>query len=710
MTITLPALLALFSLLAISSGTYFLAQRTRLPYTVLLVAVGTFVLVPLSGTPPFEFLRAFTLTPELLFYVFLPVLIFESAYNINIRRLVENAYAISALAVISLLVSAGIIGGALYMALPWIGFDIPFIVCLLFGALISATDPVAVLALFKEVGAPRRLTLLFEGESIFNDGTAMALFLVILGIALNGWHGAASVTEGALTFTTMVLSGALLGLVLGGIFVRALGGARSNEYVQISLMITLAHFTFICSDYLAQHLSLFGHSVHISAIISTTVASMVIGNYGRAKILPHAQEFVEQFWTESALLANSIVFLLIGLIFATLPVRVTDFIMPTLVAVGIVATARALSIYPVVGVLNRLKLEEHIPSRWQHLLAWGSLRGALAITMVLLIPTDFAIAGWHLPYSPQEFVLSLTIGCIFATLFLKATTIKPLVRALKVDALTDLERLGHGEASALVHTRALERLTKFRDKGYIDTATAETLIGEHNARFAASCTSCKERITARGARFGERVLRMYAIGVEKKQLETLYEYGEVTESVYRKILGKLTIQYEQLERGDTVDPSRFNDRKDVFDHLAHLLAWASGQTKRETAEDRYLYYRTQTVLSRATLHELRSLGGHTSEQLFGAHVFEQLNELYASFLEGSTRKMEDAFREDPRVCGALAERLARHSILEVEARTLAELTEREMITPKVQLIIRNDIGMQADRIATMDEIAENARG
>jgi CPA1 family monovalent cation:H+ antiporter len=697
-------------LLFVSTGVYFLSRRIRVPYTVLLVAVGAFVLVPLAMTPWFSFLKTFTLTPELLFYVFLPILIFESAYNISIRRLAENAWSISVLAVVSLIVSTAVIGGALFYLLPLVGMEVPLILCLLFGALISATDPVAVLALFKEVGAPRRLTLLFEGESIFNDGTAVALFLVILEVALHGWHGASSVIEGLSTFFMMVFAGGILGLILGGFFVKAVGWARSNEYVQIALMITLAHFTFIFSDYLSQNLTILGHSIHISAIISTTIASMVIGNYGRLKVLPHAHEFVDKFWGATALLANSVAFLLIGLVFASLPVRVTDFVMPTIIAILIVASARAISVYGVVLPFNLLAIEEHIPRAWQHLLAWGSLRGALALIMVLLIPNDLVLAGWDYVYSPRDFLLALTIGCIFTTLFFKATTIIPLARKLNIGAFTDLEHMSYGAASAFVHARALERLTKFREKGYLDNEITSRLIEEHNKRFMAASVACKERIQARGVLLGERILRMYAIGIEKSMLKRLYEYGEVNERVYHRVLGKLTLQYEQLEMrgGASEDVSRHLDSKDVFDHIARISKRMVGIKTDTTLEDTYLYYRTQTVLSRTALRDLALLGNEKCEQLFGSGVYQKIVETYEAFLDGSNKKMEAIFEEDPVTCSMLSEQIARRSILEAESEMLEELSEHEMITPKVAVAIRADVERAAEYARALEEQTEEA--
>src|SRR5512134_899327 len=180
--------LALAVLMLVCIGTYFVAGRLRLPYTVLLVIVGT-LLVPLTRFPWLHFLKSFQLTPELLFFVFLPVLIFESGYNMNLREMTENLQSISWLSVASLLISALFAAVGIKVCLGLVGFEVPFIVTLIFGALISATDPVAVLALFKEYGAPRRLSLIFEGESLFNDGTSLALFLIVLEVAVKGYRG-----------------------------------------------------------------------------------------------------------------------------------------------------------------------------------------------------------------------------------------------------------------------------------------------------------------------------------------------------------------------------------------------------------------------------------------------------------------------------------------------------------------------------------------
>ena len=185
MELTITSALALFTLIILSTFVYFIARRLKAPYTVLLVLVGL-LLVPVANAPyvgsVLGFIDDMVLTPELLFFIFLPILIFESGFNMSLRKMLDSAWTISFMAIGVMSLSVLTVATLVYFILPLIGIQIPFIVALLFGAIISPTDPVAALSMFKELGVPRKLALIFEGESLFNDGTAMALFLVILSI------------------------------------------------------------------------------------------------------------------------------------------------------------------------------------------------------------------------------------------------------------------------------------------------------------------------------------------------------------------------------------------------------------------------------------------------------------------------------------------------------------------------------------------------
>ncbi len=687
--LTIGTTLAIFLMLGISSLGIFLAKRLNTPHTVLLVIIGI-GLGFLAMTPTFSFLNEFKLTPELLFYLLLPTLIFESAYHMNIRSLVADSGAVLILSIGSFLVSTILISLGLHFLLLLIDISIPLSITLLFGALISATDPVAVLALFKEYGVPRRLSLIFEGESLFNDATAVALFLITLEAITNGGMTILTSLTGFLTFISMLAFGVIFGLFMGGLFSSLVGATRENEVASITLTIVLAHITFIMAEVIS-HLEFFGlFNIHISPIISTTIASLVIGNYGRAKMNSKAEHFVSKIWEQFAFMANSLIFILIGI----LMVEVKLFEPVILGAIGltilIVAIARALSIYPIVSIYNLIqKKEREIPIAWQHLLAWGSLRGALAVTMIFLIPDDLTIAGWSLEVSPKEFLLSLTIGCIAATLFIKATTIKNFVSKFKLDSLTAVEEIEYQEARALIHHKVTERLKQYQERGYIDSEIVETLLMEHTAAYKTAC----EKVNALSEDCREdlafRVLRIYAIGIEKRSLKILYDHNEVTETVFRRIQGKLRLQLEAIEEGNLApDVTLHADGRDILEHffgtIRKLFKMNSDQ---DSFSNKYMYYRAQAIISRKVLKEINILE-KASSNIFTHEAVNHVYNLYNKFKENSELKLTDISNNNPKDSTKLARALAKHSVRTIEENVLEDIFRKELITQKLHITLK----------------------
>ncbi len=688
--LTIGSTLAIFVILGISSLALFWAKKLKLPHTVLLVLIGI-GLGLLSYVPAFAFFGEFNLTPELLFYLLLPTLIFESAYNINARRMVEDAPIILILAVIGLLVSTGVIAVALFYILAFLGVQIPFMVALLFGALISATDPVAVLALFKEYGAPRRLSLIFEGESLFNDATAVALFLVLLEVARHGYHGFDTLLEGTVTFTSMLVGGVLFGVLIGGVFAKVVGWSRENEVASITLTIVLAHITFILAEVLSHHLHIGGFHFALSPIIATTVAALLMGNYGRSKIHPRAEEFVEKLWGQLAFWANSLIFILIGVLFVGIPSLSREMVGVVIVTILIVAVARAISIYPVVEAFNVfVKKEVKVPMSWQHLLSWGSLRGALAVTMVLLIPDDLTFTGWALDLSPKEFLLAITVGCIAATLFVKATTIQNIMRRLKLDEFTDIEKVEASEARALIHHEVQERIKTYEERGYINPEVAARLYKQHEREYL---DACKDLEKGDVKALALRVLRMYAIGIEKMHLKQLYHYNEVNERVFKRLTGKLQLQLECIEVGNLApNMSIHSDGKDVFEHLANKLrALLDPETAEQKIDNLYLYYRAQTIISRKVLKELQSIDTDSAKHIFTPEALTHVLDLYTTFKEQSEKKMKEIAAAHPERYQALSEQLATYGIHKVEEHALTELYERQLITPKLYIALSEEL-------------------
>jgi len=691
-SMSLEVILSFFVLMLISIGTYSLARFFRMPYTVLLVLVGS-LLVPLTYIPFFHFLKAFELTPELLFYLFLPILIFESAYNMRVRDLMINIRAVSWLSIGSLILSMFFIAFILKIALGFFGMPVPFMATLLFGALISATDPVAVLALFKEFGVPRRLAFLFEGESLFNDGTSLAAFLIILQIALQGFPGISTLFEGVFMFLTMVFGGVAFGIFMGFLFAKLIEKAEENEHIEITLTMLVAHLTFILSEVISHYLVVFGHEIRLSSIIATVMASMVIGNYGRSKLSHATHHFMDRFWGYFAFLVNSLVFITMGLLFAGLPIELQYFIIPILLTVVIVALARAFSIYPVVKWLNMNKKEEPIPTSWQHLLAWGSLRGALAVVMVLLIPNDFSLSGWQFDFSVKEFITALTIGCIYFTLFVKALTIGSLIRHFKLDALTRVEEAGYRQASSLILSFGVEKIDDFFEKQYMSETTYKKLKIKAEEKTRRAQESC-DAILVRSQRDFDEALRVYALGIEKHFLGILFHYREVNESTYKKILTKLDVQLERVENG-TMQIQSLDEHfeLDWFEQIAHFFRKLFFRERHESQEikERYMYYRAQKILARKVLKEFSKMKSRPALNSEGYFVLlERVMDAYRAFRDDAHIRVESLANNHTTLLASIDEDFANESLRKACEDGLFQMTRKNMLSSKLAILLQDD--------------------
>lgn len=689
---TLEGILSLFALMIISIGTYFLSQRLKLPYTVLLVVAGSLI-VPIAHIPSFAFLKTFHLTPELLFYVFLPILIFESAYNMRVRELMDNVRSVTWFAVGSLLISMFFIAGALFFGFQAIGMEVPFLVTLLFGALISATDPVAVLALFKEFGVPRRLSFLFEGESLFNDGTALAVFLIVLEIFTKGFSGVETIIGGIFMFATMVFGGVAFGLFMGFLFAKFIEKAGSNEHIEITLTLLVAHLTFILSELISSHLSVFGHSIHLSAIIATVMASMVIGNYGRSKLSSGVEHFMERFWGYFAFLANSLVFITMGLLFAGLPINFGFFLLPIFFAVIVVMVARALSVYPVAAWLNFTKKERQIPMEWQHLMSWGSLRGALAVIMVMLIPDTLTLPSWHFDFTIKEFITALTIGCIYFTLFVKALTIGNIINRYGLSALTASEQIERRQGRAVIFAHGIDRLAGFFNKGYLDNTTYEKLKADLEKKFSAECQECDEVFSKNPQAF-EQALRVYALGIERYFLRILYRHQEISESVYKRILTKLDVQLERVEDGHVQIKSLDEVfTPDWFEQMAAFVRkhFFAQMTKEEQARNSYMYYRAQEIIARKVIKEIGDLKDRSK---IGSEAYKStINRVISAhqdFYDDAHIRVQEIVAQDPGYFAAINEEFGRQSFAKACREGLSELARKNMLSPKLTISLEEE--------------------
>lgn len=375
-------------LLLIAAVVAIVSRRLRLPYSVGLVTAGI-VLALLPFAP------RITLTKELLFTVLLPPLIFEAAFYLNWKELRRDLGVIVVLATLGVLLSAAITAAGMHFLADW-----PWTAAVVFGVLIAATDPVSAIATFKEAGARGRLLLLVESESLFNDGIAAVAFGVALELALG--H---SLTPGQMALQLVLSAGGgiLCGAAIAGAMLL-LAGRTQDHLVEIAFTTVAAYGSFLAAE-----------KLHVSGVLATLTAGIMLGNIKSLGITSRGREAVEAFWEYAAFASNSFVFLLIGMreahqnFFSAWRV--------VLLAIALVTLGRAAAVYSCCALFAQSA--NRVPARHQHVLFWGGLRGALALALALALP----------PEVPQrDLIVTASFAVVAFSVFVQGLTITPLLR------------------------------------------------------------------------------------------------------------------------------------------------------------------------------------------------------------------------------------------------------------------------------------------
>jgi len=378
-------------LLFISALVAILCRRLRLPYTVGLVLAG----MALYLSP---FRLSLQLSKDLIYSVFLPPLVFEAALYIRWAEFRRDLPVVGALATVGLVAAAAVTAVGMHYLARWAWSSAG-----IFGILIAATDPVSVIATFKEAEVKGRLRLLVEAESLLNDGTAAVLFAVAVGLASGVGVDAAHI---GMSLVATVGGGVLCGVACS-FTLLLLAGRTVDPLIEITLTTLAAYGSF----YLAEHL-------HCSGVLAALAAGLVAGNYGLRGSHPFGgREAVQSFWDYVAFVVNSLIFLLIGT--SMTQQNFNDLWLPGLLAIVLVTLGRAVAIYPVCAMFRFGALR--VDLRDQHILFWGGLRGALALALALGLPPT-------LPLHDQ--IVTVSFGVVAFSIFAQGLSMSPLLRRL----------------------------------------------------------------------------------------------------------------------------------------------------------------------------------------------------------------------------------------------------------------------------------------
>ncbi len=395
--VTLNAVELFVALVAVAAVVGLFARRIAVPYTVALVVFG---LAAVLFAPELDF----EITEELVLAVLLPGLIFEASYQLDFGELRRAFGGVAILAVPGVLIVALTVAAvlALTTGLP---FELGFVV----GAMVSATDPAAVISTFRRLGSPRRLATLVEGESLFNDGTAVVVF----AIAIAAVGSTVNLADAVGTFVVTVVVSTLIGGVIGFVASRVVATV-DDHLLELTVSLATAYGAYLIAD-----------TFHESGIIATVVAGVVLGNYGRRiGMSERTQEALDTVWEFLAFLLTALVFLLVGLAISL--EQLVEAVIPIGWAILAILAGRALVVYLLVGGTSRLisdRYHRSIPLEWLHVMFWSGLRGAVSVALALSLPGDF----------PQRALLQeITFGVVLFTLIIQGTTTELLIRRLGV--------------------------------------------------------------------------------------------------------------------------------------------------------------------------------------------------------------------------------------------------------------------------------------
>ena len=461
--------------LIIGAGTRHFLQKSPLPFTVMLLIIGMisgvlvrFGLLEIWNLGIVEvdvslisrsIKWAANIDPHLLLYTFLPVLIFEAAFAMDVHTFKKSLVNATLLAVPGIIVAL-LLTGAIMMFLA--DYDLglsnwTWPIALMFGAVVSATDPVAVVALLKDLGASKKLGTLIEGESLLNDGTAIVLFMVFF-LAITG---EASNASPIIQFAKVVFGGIIVGGVIGYFSITWIKKVFNDALVEISVIVGAAYLTFFVAEYF----------FHVSGVLALVTLGLIMAGVGRTRISPEVEHFMHEFWELAGFIANTLLFLIVGVVIAERTIfSIKDFVVLIIVYIGI-HIVRAIVIAMLYPFMKRIGYG--LPLKDAYVVWYGALRGAIALALALIVA---GVDEEFIPLQIRNQFLFYTAGIVTLTLLINATTVKYVVNYLGLTKLTPEKQMMIKNALEFLTLSSEKTIEKIRKNRYTSKANFEKVM------------------------------------------------------------------------------------------------------------------------------------------------------------------------------------------------------------------------------------------
>jgi Na+:H+ antiporter len=664
------------------------AARLNLSHTVLMAALGVVIgigagfLLHTPLTNAFNEIASlildFPITSSGFLYVFLPVLLFEAALTIDVRRLIEDAAPVLVLAVIAVLATTAAVGLALWPLAP-----VPLVACLLVAAIVATTDPAAVVAIFRDLGAPARLTRLVEGESLLNDATAIAIFTVLLDLLMTGQK--VELGTAALIFLKSFLGGGLVGLIGGRAFMAVVPWLRDSRLAEMTLTLALPYLVY----------SLCEREFGVSGVTGVVVAGLVVNAQGRRRLAPENQAFLRDVWQQLSFWASSLVFVLASMLVPRLMIGFNryDALLIAIVAAAALG-ARALVLFGLLPLLSAARLAQRVGHRYKFVIMWGAMRGAVTLALALGVTENRLIDA-----GIQRFVAIVATGFVLVTLLVNGTTLRPVIRLLKLDRLSPIDQALRQQVLALSLSEVRDAIGAAATGYGIGPAPTADVLGPYRERIAEATDH--NTFDAEIADRDRITLGLFAVTNQEREL--ILEYFR-QRTVSRRILERLLAGVEQI-----IDGARADGRLGYVRAARRQLAFnwrfrLAHQLHRHAGIDRPLIARLadrfeQLLVGRMVLEELARFVAKKMTLVLGQRVSELLGEIVGQRLSATARALDALRLQYPAYADALERRFLRQTALRMEVAEYRTLYAEGLIGQELYNDLRREVAAREARAA-----------
>lgn len=662
-----------------------LLKHSRLPYTVGLFAIGI-ILGVMNRTGVFQSLPELhdavssvaNINPDLILYLFLPILIFDAAYELNLhifKKTLANATLLAAPGLIICMLLTGTLMMGVATFIP--GFESwTWAFALMFGSLISATDPVAVVALLHELKTSKRFSTLVDAESLLNDGTGIVCFMLFFGAYAAGETTHASPV---ITFIREVGLSTLLGFLLARIVIWFITRINSEEMVQNSVIILAAYLTFILSQYY----------LGVSGVIALVAFGLTVTYVGKPRLKPQVNTFMEHFWELLTYIANTLIFILVGVVIA----EKVDFSWGALgvliliyIALNLIRFAMIMLLYPVMK-----RLGYGLTRRESVILTWGGLRGALAMTLALMVSYTPAI-----PEDIRSQVLFFTAGIVTLTLCINATTMRAL-----------LNRLGltHVPSARTMLAYRIEKSIRDNSEKYLEGLKKRDALEGANWHKVESYMTAQPQEPAKNPQNKAMLpeIRLRVLDKEKAICREIYEEGVISKPVFLRLMNSLDELYDHdgnYPLNVRTSIFKFCQRTDLLNTLRNIPYLQNWMTFyfRERITVVYDLGRGFIILQKGSLKLLDDL--RASEWVTGEQdsVLDTLREEINDNINRMSAFINNLADNFPKAYGHALTIKSIRMLLSNERRTVKQLINNGMLSEKDAERLLDDIDERTDEI------------